>query len=122
MTVGDLPTVMADAAQLEQVFSNLIGNAVKYARDGVPPEVRISARPAGGMWEFAVADNGIGIEPVYFDRIFEMFRRLHTHDKYGGTGIGLAVVKRIVERHGGTVRVESVPGEGTTFFFTLPAA
>ncbi|MEN6343132.1 MAG: PAS domain S-box protein [Methanospirillum sp.] len=120
--VGDLPTVTADAAQLEQVFSNLIGNAVKYARDGVPPEVRISARPAGGMWEFAVADNGIGIEPVYFDRIFEMYQRLHTHDEYEGTGIGLAIVKKIVERHGGRVRVESTSGKGSTFIFTLPGA
>ena len=120
--VDSLPRVLADAAQLEQVFSNLIGNAVKYGRDGVPPEVRISARPASGVCEFSVADNGIGIEAEYFDRIFEMFRRLHTHDKYGGTGIGLAVVKRIVDRHGGTIRVESTPGEGSTFFFTLPAA
>ncbi len=122
VTVGPLPTVMADPAQLEQVFSNLIGNAIKYRRPDVPPEVRVSAERDGRFWRFAVADNGIGIEAEYYDRIFEMFRRLHTHDKYGGTGIGLAVVKRIIERHGGAVRVESRPGEGSTFFFTLPAA
>ena len=120
--VGDLPAVMADLAQLEQVFANLVGNAIKYRREGVPPAIRISAGRHDGMVEFAVADNGIGIEPEYYDRIFEMFRRLHTHDEYEGTGIGLAVVKRIVERHGGTIRVESTPGEGSTFFFSLPAA
>ena len=122
VTVGDLPVVTADAAQLEQVFMNLLGNALKYRRAGVPPEIAISARQRDGMVEFAVRDNGIGIEPEYFDRIFEMFRRLHTHDEVEGTGIGLAVVKKIVERHGGTVRVESTPGEGSTFFFTLPGA
>ncbi len=122
VTVEALPVVMADASQVEQVFVNLIGNAIKYGRDGVPPEIAVSARKAGSMVEFAVADNGIGIEAEYFGRIFEMFRRLHTHDEYEGTGIGLAVVKKIVERHGGRVRVESRPGEGSTFFFTLPAA
>ncbi len=122
VTIGDLPAVMADAAQLEQVFANLIGNAVKYRHPDRLPAIRIEGRRLDGMVEFAVADNGIGIEEEYFDRIFEMFRRLHTHDQYEGTGIGLAVVKRIVERHGGTVRVESVLGEGTTFLFTLPAA
>jgi PAS domain S-box-containing protein len=122
VTVGPMPTVMADPVQLEQVFANLLANALKYRRDGVPPVVAISARPLGGRWEFAVRDNGIGVAPEYHDRIFEMFRRLHTHDEYEGTGIGLAVVKKIVERHGGRVRVESTPGEGSTFFFTLPAA
>ncbi len=122
ITVGPMPHVMADAAQLEQVFTNLVGNALKYRRPDVLPEVRISARQAGAFWRFAVADNGIGIEAEYFDQIFEMFRRLHTHDEYEGTGIGLAVVRKIVERHGGTIRVESTPGEGSTFFFTLPAA
>jgi PAS domain S-box-containing protein len=118
----DLPPVMADPDQLAQVFSNLVGNAIKYGREGVPPEVRISAARRDGMVEFSVADNGIGIEAEYFDRIFVVFQRLHSRDEYDGTGIGLAIVKRIVERHGGTVRVESVPGEGSTFFFTLPAA
>ncbi len=122
VTVGPMPRVLADATQLEQVFANLIGNAIKYRRPEAPPQIRVSAERRDGWWEFAVADNGIGIESEYFDRIFEMFRRLHTHDQYEGTGIGLAVVKRIVERHGGTIRVESTPGEGSTFFFTLPAA
>ncbi len=122
VTVEALPAVMADASQLEQVFVNLVGNAIKYGREGVPPAIGITARRTDGMVEFAVADNGIGIEAEYFERIFEMFRRLHTHDQYGGTGIGLAVVKRIVDRHGGRVRVESTPGEGSTFVFTLLAA
>ena len=122
VSTGPLPTVVADRMQLQQVFSNLIGNAIKYRRPGVPPEVRVSARREGAFWEFSVADNGIGIAAEHRDRIFEMFRRLHTHDEYDGTGIGLAVVKKIVERHGGTVRVESTPGDGSTFFFTMPAA
>ncbi len=122
VTVGEMPRVMADPAQLEQVFMNLITNAVKYRRPVEPLAVTISAERLNGVWEFSVADNGIGIEAEYLDRIFVMFRRLHTHDQYDGTGIGLAVVKKIVERHGGRVRVESTPGEGSTFFFTLPAA
>ena len=122
VTVEDLPTVMADAAQLALVFTNLVGNALKYRRPDVPPEVRISAERTGRYWRFAVQDNGIGIEAEYFDRIFVIFQRLHTRDEYEGTGIGLAIVRKIVERHGGTVRVESTPGEGSTFFFTLPAA
>ena len=122
VTVGELPAVMADPAQLEQVFANLIGNAIKYRSSDRPPAIAISAERTNGWVEFAVADNGIGIEAEYFDRIFEMFRRLHTHDEYEGTGIGLAVVKKIVERHGGAIRVESTPGEGSTFFVTLPGA
>ncbi len=120
VTVGDLPVVMADAAQLEQVFTNLLGNAIKYRRPDVPSAIRVMGRSAGSMVEFSIEDNGIGIETEYFDRIFVIFQRLHTKEAYPGTGIGLAVVKKIVERHGGTVRVESVPGEGSTFFFTLP--
>ncbi len=120
--VGDLPEVMADAAQLAQVFTNLVGNALKYRRPDVPPEIRISAERTGAFWRFAVQDNGIGIEAEYFDRIFVIFQRLHTRDAYQGTGIGLAVVRKIVERHGGRTGVESTPGEGSTFYFTLPAA
>jgi light-regulated signal transduction histidine kinase (bacteriophytochrome) len=122
VTVEDLPTVMADGAQLAQVFTNLIGNALKYRRPDVPPEVRISAERRGKFWRLAVQDNGIGIEAEYFERIFVIFQRLHTREEYEGTGIGLAVVRRIVERHGGRIGVESTPGEGSTFFFTLPAA
>lgn len=119
--IEPLPVVMADPSQLELVFQNLIGNALKYHRPGVPARVRIWAERAGPFWRFSIQDNGIGIEPEYFDRIFVMFQRLHTQDRYDGTGIGLAIVKKVVERHGGGVRVESVPGEGSTFSFTLPA-
>ncbi len=119
---GPLPAVLADPTQLQQIFANLISNAIKFRREGVPPDIRISARWDDGMWEFAVADNGIGIEPQYQEKIFVIFQRLHGREKYPGTGIGLAIVKRIVERHGGRVWVESEPGKGSTFYFTLPAA
>jgi len=115
-----LPTVRADARQLEQLFSNLVGNAVKFA-GGTPPRIDISARSEGHQWVFEVRDQGIGIEPQYFDRIFVMFQRLHARDEYAGTGIGLAIAKKIVERHGGRIWVESSPGAGTAFRFTLPA-
>ncbi len=121
VTVGPLPVVRSDPSQLHQVFTNLVGNAIKY-RGGHPPEIGISAERVDGCWRFAIADNGIGIEPEYHDRVFELFQRLHTKEEYAGTGIGLAVVRRIIERHGGSIRVESSPGEGSTFFFTLPAA
>jgi PAS domain S-box-containing protein len=122
LTYDPLPTVEADPLQLELVFENLVSNAIKFRRPDEPLRIHIGARSLDGVWEFSVTDNGIGIEPEYFDRIFVIFQRLHTRDVYPGTGIGLAIVKRIVDRHGGTVRVESTPGEGTTFFFTLPAA
>ncbi|ACL17738.1 sensor histidine kinase [Methanosphaerula palustris] len=121
VTMGDLPAIMADASQLEQVFTNLIGNALKYRRHDLPPAIQISAERMRKCWRFAVADNGIGIAPEFFDRIFVVFQRLHTIEEFEGTGIGLAIVKKIVERHGGRVSVTSVPGEGSTFFFTLPA-
>ncbi len=117
-----LPVVTADPLQLEQVFANLVSNAIKFRKPEEPLRIHVGARRTDGFWEFSVADNGIGIEPEYLDRIFVIFQRLHTRDVYPGTGIGLAIAKRIVDRHGGTIRVESTPGEGSTFFFTLPAA
>ncbi len=121
IVVEDLPTVACDRSQVAQVFQNLIGNAIKFTRPGQTPVVRIQAFQGDGLWTFAVRDNGIGIEPKYFDRIFQMFQRLHTRQEYAGTGIGLALCKKIVERHGGRIRVESTPGQGTTFLFTLPS-
>jgi PAS domain S-box-containing protein len=119
---GEPPRVMGDPDQITRLFQNLVGNAVKYRAEGRPPRIVVSWRRAGGEWEFKVADNGIGIEEQYFERIFRIFQRLHTPDRYEGTGIGLAICKKIVERHAGRIQVESVPGEGTTFRFTLPAA
>jgi signal transduction histidine kinase len=117
-----LPTIVADTGQLEQLFQNLFDNALKYSRPGIPLEVRVSAAPVSGepgVWEFTFSDNGIGFDMVYADRIFEIFQRLHHSDEYEGTGIGLAICKRIVGRHGGQITVESVPGQGTRFRFTL---
>jgi light-regulated signal transduction histidine kinase (bacteriophytochrome) len=122
VVVDALPTVSCDATQLAQVFQNLIGNAIKFRRPGSQPVVRVSATRAGHATVFSVADNGIGIEPKYFERIFQMFQRLHGRSEYAGTGIGLALCKKIVERHGGRIRVESEPGHGTTFSFTIPDA
>ena len=119
--VDPLPPVLADGPQLVQLFQNLIMNAVKYRRDR-KPDVQVSAQPDGRQVRFAVKDNGIGIEPQYFDRIFQMFQRLHTINAYPGTGIGLALCRKIVERHGGRIWVESQLGEGSTFFFTMPEA
>jgi signal transduction histidine kinase len=119
VTHDPLPTVMADDLQLSQVFQNLIGNAIKF-RDEEPPRVHVSAQPEGDEWVFSVCDNGIGIDPEDADCIFEVFQRLHTWAEYPGTGIGLAICKKIVERHGGRIWVESQPGKGSTFYFTIP--
>ncbi|MFC4426076.1 GAF domain-containing protein [Deinococcus navajonensis] len=122
ITRGALPTVMSDAQQLDQLLQNLISNGLKYRREGVAPQVHVSATRLGRYWRFAVRDNGIGIEPEYRERIFVIFQRLHGREQYEGTGIGLAVCKKIVDLHGGELWVESTPGEGSTFFLTLPAA
>ena len=142
ITHDDLPTVTVESTQLTQLFQNLIGNAIKFRRKGVTPEIHVGVRKGSGFrvqgsgelsspdprtlnpdpWVFSVRDNGIGIPPDQSDRIFVIFQRLHAREQYPGTGIGLAVCKKIVERHGGRIWVESAPGRGSTFFFTLPPA
>ena len=109
----------ADATQLSQLFQNLIGNAIKY-RGADIPRILISACEAGPEWRFSVKDNGIGIDAQYAEKVFVIFQRLHTMREYPGTGIGLSMCKRIVERHGGRIWFESELGKGSTFYFTLP--
>jgi light-regulated signal transduction histidine kinase (bacteriophytochrome) len=120
VTHDPLPTVTADSSQLEQLLQNLIGNAIKF-RGSEPPRIHLSASRNGKGWVFSVRDNGIGIAPEYSKRIFIIFQRLHSRQEYPGTGIGLAICKKIVERHGGHIWVESDAGKGATFRFTLPA-
>ena len=120
ITSSSLPVIFADEDQIARVFQNLIGNAIKFSREGIKPEIHISAREKDKEYVFAVSDNGIGMEEQYSDHIFEVFKRLHSIDEYRGAGIGLAIVKRIIDRHEGRVWVESELGRGSKFYFTIP--
>jgi light-regulated signal transduction histidine kinase (bacteriophytochrome) len=119
VTCQRLPTILANRRQLVQLFQNLIGNALKF-RGAEPPQIRVGADQQADDWLFSVRDNGIGIAPEHVDRIFRMFKRLHHAEDYPGTGIGLAICKKIVELHGGRIWAESEPGAGATFYFTVP--
>jgi len=119
ITHEPLPEVNGDPTQLVQLFQNLLSNAIKF-RGPEAPRIQVGAHPEGAEWVFPVCDNGIGLDPKFAERIFVIFQRLHQRDSYPGTGIGLAICKRIVQRHGGRIWVESMPGEGATFYFTLP--
>ncbi len=121
ISVGSMPTLELDPSQFRQVFQNLIGNALKFRKPGVPPVITVyNHRLPSGDWQIRVSDNGIGFDEQYKDRIFAVFQRLHSRDQYEGTGIGLAIVRRIIEGHGGSIEVSSRLGEGTTFYVTLP--
>ena len=120
VVIGPMPNVKGWPDRLSVVFQNLIGNALKYRKDEVPPRIEIRAVNQGTEWKLSVSDNGIGFEQKYAEKIFGVFRRLHVQDQYGGTGVGLAIVKRVVERHGGRIWAESKPDQGSTFYFTLP--
>jgi light-regulated signal transduction histidine kinase (bacteriophytochrome) len=119
ITHEPLPMVLGDEVQLLQLFQNLIANAIKF-RGPESPRIQVSAQKSGPEWVFAIKDNGIGIAPEHQKRIFSIFQRLHHRTEYPGTGIGLALCKKIVERHGGRIWVESQPGQGSTFYFTIP--
>jgi PAS domain S-box-containing protein len=120
ITYDALPVIRGDVSQMTRVFQNLISNGIKFQREGNIPQIHIGVQRRGDEWEFWVRDNGIGVAPESLERIFIIFKRLHTQDKYPGTGIGLAICKKIIERHGGRIRAKSTPDQGTTIYFTLP--
>lgn len=120
LTIGTLPVLPGDAVELRMLMGHLLSNALKYVPDDVAPHITIAADREDQAWVFAVVDNGIGIDPRYFNRVFQIFQRLHGRDAYGGTGVGLAICRKIVERHGGRIWIDSTPGKGTAIFFTLP--
>jgi chemotaxis family two-component system sensor kinase Cph1 len=120
ITAEPLPTVTADASQMRQLFQNLLANALKFRAEDRRPEIHIGATQKEGAWVFQVRDNGIGIDPKQVNRVFVVFQKLHSREKYSGSGIGLAICKKIVERHGGRIGVESTVDVGSTFYFTLP--
>jgi chemotaxis family two-component system sensor kinase Cph1 len=119
LTHEHLPVVVADESQMVQLLQNLVSNAIKF-HNAEPPRIHIFCRERGNEWLFIVKDSGIGIDPAYSEKIFVLFQRLHTRDEYEGTGIGLAISKKIVERHGGRIWVESEEGKGSSFLFSLP--
>ncbi len=120
--LGDLPDVRGDPSRISQLMQNLIGNAIKFRKKDEAPVIEVAAKKDKDMWRFSVRDNGIGIDPKQQKKVFEVFSRLHNQDKYEGSGIGLSICQRVVEQHGGRIWVESEPGSGSTFFFTLPTA
>ena len=121
ISIAEMPTVRMRDSHLSQIFQNLLGNAIKYRKEDMAPVIEISTRKSGGDWIFTIADNGIGVPAAYKKTIFEMFQRLHTENKYAGTGMGLAICKRIVERYRGRIWVESESGEGARFSFSVPS-
>jgi len=121
ITIGELPAVKVRESHLAQVFQNLFGNAIKYRRDDQVPAIELLAKEVDGYWNFIIADNGIGIPDAYHETIFGIFKRLHAHSKYAGTGMGLAICKRIVERYRGRIWVDSAPEQGSRFSFSIPA-
>ena len=121
VTVSELPTVQASPPQMAQLFLNLIGNGIKFQGEA-PPQIRIEAQLQSSEWLISVQDNGIGINPKYAERIFQIFQKLHSRSEYPGTGIGLAICQKIVEGHGGRIWVASEPGQGSTFYLTLPVS
>jgi signal transduction histidine kinase len=122
ITIGELPAVKVRESHLAQVFQNLLGNAIKYRCDHRPPAIELLAKEVDGYWNFTIADNGIGIPETYHETIFGIFKRLHTQSKYAGTGMGLAICRRIVERYAGRIWVDSAAGQGSRFSFSIPAS